>query len=80
MSVILAAFQPKRATSMDTYTPALQRGFVSLSTPWRPRPDAATLQRDAALARSQINVSQWRCYLPEDCIATMIQMGWDVST
>jgi hypothetical protein len=31
-------------------------------------------------ARSRKNISQWRSYLPEDCVDTMIRMGWDVTT
>ena len=31
-------------------------------------------------ARSKENILQWMSYLPEDCIRTMIEMGWDVST
>lgn len=32
------------------------------------------------IARSDSNVLQWMSYLPEDCINTMIAMGWDVTT
>jgi hypothetical protein len=31
-------------------------------------------------ARSEENILQWMSYLPEDCIRTMIEMGWDVTT
>ena len=31
-------------------------------------------------ARSEANILQWKSYLPEDCIRTMIEMGWDVTT
>ena len=34
----------------------------------------------AASARSEKNILQWMSYLPEDCIRTMIEMGWDVTT
>lgn len=34
--------------------------------------------RDAA--RSQENIRQWMSYLPEDCVRTMIDMRWDVTT
>jgi hypothetical protein len=37
-------------------------------------------QNDADVARSENNVLKWMAYLPEDCIRTMIQMGWDVTT
>jgi hypothetical protein len=30
--------------------------------------------------RSQENVLRWRTYLPEDCVNTMIKMGWDRTT
>jgi hypothetical protein len=31
-------------------------------------------------ARSKENILQWRTYLPEDCVKTMIDMSWDVTT
>jgi hypothetical protein len=34
----------------------------------------------AAIARSEANILQWMEYLPEDCIARMIAMKWDVTT
>jgi hypothetical protein len=37
------------------------------------------LSRDD-LRRSNANIIRWMPYLPEDCIRTMIAMGWDVST
>jgi hypothetical protein len=30
--------------------------------------------------RSAGNIEQWRSYLPEDCVSTMIKMGWDQTT
>lgn len=35
---------------------------------------------DADAARSKENIKQWTSYLPEDCMKTMIAMGWDVTT
>jgi hypothetical protein len=32
------------------------------------------------LAHSTANITSWRCYLPDDCIAAMIKMGWDRTT
>jgi hypothetical protein len=26
------------------------------------------------------NITSWRTYLPEDCVLTMIKMGWDHTT
>jgi hypothetical protein len=31
-------------------------------------------------ARSEQNILQWMSYLPEECIRTMIEMGWDITT
>jgi hypothetical protein len=31
-------------------------------------------------ARSEENILQWTSYLPEDCVRTMIEMGWDITT
>jgi hypothetical protein len=30
--------------------------------------------------RSVGNIRLWRSYLPEDCVNTMIKMGWDQTT
>jgi hypothetical protein len=35
---------------------------------------------DADVVRSERNILQWMSYLPEDCVRTMIQMGWDLTT
>jgi hypothetical protein len=35
---------------------------------------------DARTPRSTENILQWMSYLPEDCVQTMIAMGWDVTT
>jgi hypothetical protein len=35
---------------------------------------------EADAARSSQNILQWMSYLPEDCVRTMIAMGWDVTT
>jgi hypothetical protein len=40
--------------------------------------DARASQAD--VIRSENNILQWMSYLPEDCIRTMVLMGWDVST
>lgn len=34
----------------------------------------------AQVARSEENIFRWMQYLPEDCVATMIAMGWDITT
>jgi hypothetical protein len=35
---------------------------------------------DADIAHSEKNILQWMEYLPEDCIRTMVLMGWDITT
>ena len=34
----------------------------------------------ASSLRSAANVRLWRSYLPEDCVNTMIRLGWDQTT
>ncbi|MGA9026356.1 MAG: hypothetical protein WB440_09900 [Steroidobacteraceae bacterium] len=42
---------------------------------------ALTLQmRKAAAARAAANVAAWKTYLPEDCVASMVNDGWHRST
>ena len=39
--------------------------------------------RDSAaadIAHSEENILRWMSYLPEDCIRTMVLMGWDITT
>ena len=66
---------------METYTQASQRAFVELFG--EPSVDTMPLEAwtsDADVARSEENILRWMSYLPENCIRTMIDMGWDVST
>jgi hypothetical protein len=35
---------------------------------------------DATGIHSGNNILEWMSYLPDDCVKTMIEMGWDVST
>jgi hypothetical protein len=64
---------------MDTYTQVPQRVFIDLLEGLS-APSSMDVRNDADVARSERNVLQWMEYLPEDCIRTMIQMGWDVTT
>jgi hypothetical protein len=64
---------------MDTYTQAPLRVFVDLLEGLSAT-SPMDAQSDADVARSERNLLQWMAYLPEDCIRTMIQMGWDVTT
>jgi len=66
----------------DTYTPVLLRAFVEV--PEDAANDASTIDvlRDNSdvVAHSENNVLAWMAYLPENCVKTMIQMGWEVPT
>jgi hypothetical protein len=64
---------------MDTYTRVPQRVFIDLLEEL-PASSSMHAQNDADVARSERNVLQWIAYLPEDCLRTMIRMGWDVTT
>jgi hypothetical protein len=64
---------------MDTYSQAPQRVFIDLLEGLSAT-SSMDAQIDADVARSERNLLQWMAYLPEDCIRTMIQMGWDVTT
>jgi hypothetical protein len=37
-------------------------------------------ESDADIARSEENILRWMSYLPDECIRTMILMGWDITT
>jgi hypothetical protein len=73
-------YRQPRSKSMDTNTQVLQQCFIDEPSE---SPDAAS-SIDARAAdevrRSENNILAWMSYLPEDCIRTMIAMGWDVST
>jgi hypothetical protein len=64
---------------MDTST--LVKNFLGI--PGEPMYAATQMEvqaNEADVPRSEENVLQWMAYLPEDCIRTMIAMGWDVTT
>jgi hypothetical protein len=67
---------------MDRYTPVLVRAFFEF--PEESANDASAIDvppNDSdVVARSESNVLQWMSYLPDDCVKTMIRMGWDVTT
>jgi hypothetical protein len=66
---------------METYTLVPQQVFVEL---FGELSDASApvdaWVNDADVARSEENILKWMSYLPEDCVRTMIHMGWDVTT
>jgi hypothetical protein len=41
---------------------------------------AVDIGPDEVVARAARNIATWGSYLPADCVAAMIAMGWDEST
>lgn len=64
---------------MDTYPQVPQRLFIDL-VEFPSATSSMDSQNDADVTRSEENILRWMDYLPEDCIKTMIRMGWDVTT
>jgi hypothetical protein len=65
---------------MDTNTQVLQQFFLEGSSESSDAVLLVKAQADDDIRRSEDNILQWMSYLPEDCMRTMIAMGWDVST
>ena len=65
---------------MDTNTQVLQRFFFEDSAESSEAVLPVNAQANDDIRRSEDNILQWMSYLPEDCIRTMIAMGWDLST
>jgi hypothetical protein len=64
---------------MDTLV--LQQNFVDLlAQPSAAAAPAEARVNNAEIARSEDNILRWMSYLPEDCVRTMIHMGWDLTT
>jgi len=59
----------------------LVQNFLETGTePWDGAATAEVWVSKNDAARSKENILQWILYLPNDCIRTMIAMGWDVTT
>jgi hypothetical protein len=66
---------------MEPDTLVQRQDFVEL--PEEPSDTAAPVEDRVNLAdaaRSEENILQWMSYLPEDCVRTMTEMGWDITT
>jgi len=66
---------------MNTDAQRMQDVFIEL--PREPSDAAAPIGVQAAdgeVARSEENILRWMAYLPEDCVKTMIEMRWDITT
>ena len=64
---------------MDTYAQMPQRVFIDVLEDLTAT-SSMDAHNDADVARSERNILRWMAYLPDDCIKTMIHMGWDVTT
>jgi hypothetical protein len=69
-----------RSKSMDTNAQVPQRFLVESSSASLDVILPIDARADDDVRRSEDNILQWMSYLPEDCIRTMIAMGWDIST
>jgi hypothetical protein len=69
------------SSSMGTEAHARSQSFIEMPKECLSRA-SPTIQceSDADIARSEENILQWMSYLPDECIRTMILMGWDVTT
>ena len=81
------AVQPLQTTanqgssSMETQAHARWQPFIEIPEECLSRAlPAIQLESDADIARSEENILRWMSYLPDECIRTMILMGWDVTT
>ena len=68
-----------RSEAIDTYTQVPRRVFIDVLKDLN-AVSSMDAQNDADVARSERNIPKWMAHLPEDCVKTMIKMGWDVTT
>jgi hypothetical protein len=66
---------------METQAHARWQPFIEMPKECSSRA-SPTIQCEsvADIARSEENILGWMSYLPDECIRTMILMGWDVTT
>jgi hypothetical protein len=65
---------------MQSHSRAQQRVSVELPTEAAGSTMPKMQTNDAEVARSKENILRWMSYLPDDCVRTMIEMGWDITT
>jgi hypothetical protein len=65
---------------METDTLVQPFVFLELSEECEQAAGPAGVPDDAGLVRSEANILRWMAYLPQDCVETMIRMGWDLTT
>ena len=62
-------------TGMPLKTPAETTEAVGTSAA-----DDQAVRRVQEASRPADNIETWMAYLPQDCVATMVKMGWDRDT
>jgi len=66
---------------MSTQAHLQRRPFIEMQSETFAIAGRADARESAAdIAHSEENILRWMSYLPEDCIRTMVLMGWDIST
>lgn len=66
---------------MEKDTQVQQQDSVESQTePSDVRAPVEVRDNDVGEARSKKNILRWMSYLPDNCVRTMIEMGWDVTT
>jgi len=75
------SYRLPESRSMGTEAHALRLPFIELTKECLDIALPAIKYESAAdIAHSEENILRWMEYLPEDCIRTMVLMGWDIST
>jgi hypothetical protein len=67
---------------MDTLAHVPLRPFIEMQSESLAIAQRTEVRGSAAadISHSEENILRWMAYLPEDCIRTMVLMGWDIST
>ncbi len=66
---------------MGTQAHVPRRPFIEMQSESLAIAARADARESAAdIAHSEENILRWMSYLPEDCIRTMVLMGWDITT
>jgi hypothetical protein len=63
----------------EFYAHGMQADTVHMPISATSKPRGVQIQ-ETYETRSCRNIRSWREFLPEDCVAAMISMGWDLTT
>jgi hypothetical protein len=70
-----------RSSSVATQANAQRQPLIEMPTVYSDVASSAIeYESHADIAHSEENILLWMSFLPEDCIRTMVLMGWDIST